>query len=450
MYVKKFFRKFVLVMLVANAHWMMASGQTQTIRLACSEGNECAELTFKVVGEGSVHVDWGKGSVGDYDNGILAGKCQGDTVTITMPSTVTGFDCEGFCISWLDVSGAPNLMALNCADNNLEALNVDDLPLLDELRCSDNMIAVLSTAANSRLRYLDCGNNIIEALDLSGNPLLEVLNCSGNRIGQLNVEHNDALRGLWSTDANISRLDLSLCRKISSVVLSYGNLQSLTFSSPSELQDLWVNNNHLTTLDLKGTNALFTADLSDNELESLDLRDYSSKTKIDYMNCSNNRLAFKYFYPESKVNNYVCGVQKHVNCVSDSIIYNELIEFSDLVVNVAGIKSGVITVFDAATDTELEKGNNTKDYQYIIGRVRFWHEIDSAYMVITSAKYPDLEIYTNQFTVYDPEAVGVIGIENNPQTSSLNPQNLYDLQGRRVAIPQRNTIYIRNGKKIMY
>ena len=187
MYMKKFFRKFVLVMLVANAHWMMASGQTQTIRLACSEGSECAELTFKVVGEGSVHVDWGKGSVGDYDNGILAGKCQGDTVTITMPSTVTGFDCEGFCISWLDVSGAPNLLALNCADNNLEALNVDDLPLLDELRCSDNMIAVLSTAANSRLRYLDCGNNIIEALDLSGNPLLEVLNCSGNRIAQLNV-----------------------------------------------------------------------------------------------------------------------------------------------------------------------------------------------------------------------------------------------------------------------
>ena len=187
----KFFRKFALVALMVNAQWLMVNGQTQTIRLACSEGSECAELTFRVVGEGAVHVDWGKGSVGDYDNGTLSGKCTGDTVVITMPSTVTGFDCEGLCISWLDVSGAPNLVALNCADNKLEALNVDGLPLLDELRCSDNMIAALSTAANPRLRYLDCGNNIIESLDLSGNQRLEVLNCSGNRIGKLNVDHND-------------------------------------------------------------------------------------------------------------------------------------------------------------------------------------------------------------------------------------------------------------------
>jgi len=446
----KFFRKFALVALMVNAQWLMVNGQTQTIRLACSEGSECAELTFRVVGEGTVHVDWGKGSVGDYDNGTLSGKCTGDTVVITMPSTVTGFDCEGLCISWLDVSGAPNLVALNCADNKLEALNVDGLPLLDELRCSDNMIAALSTAANPCLRYLDCGNNIIESLDVSGNQRLEVLNCSGNRIGKLNVDHNDALLGLWSTDANISSLDLSLCRGISSVVLSHGNLQSLTLRFPSELQDLWVDNNHLTTLDLKGTDALVTANLSDNELESLDLRNYSTKTKIDYMNCSNNRLAFSYFYPETKVTNYVCGVQKPVNCVSDSIIYNELIEFSDVIVNAAGIKSGVITVYDAATDTELEKGNNTKDYQYLIGRVRFWHEIDSAYMVITSAKYPDLEIVTNNFTVYDPEAVGIVEVENDSQTSNLKPQTFYDLQGRKVAVPQRNTIYIRNGKKVVY
>ena len=43
----KFFRKFALVALMVNAQWLMVNGQTQTIRLACSEGSECAELTFE-------------------------------------------------------------------------------------------------------------------------------------------------------------------------------------------------------------------------------------------------------------------------------------------------------------------------------------------------------------------------------------------------------------------
>ena len=442
----------LLTALIANSQWGAAgvsvNGQSQTIRLACAEGNECAELTFKVVGSGSVHVDWGKGSVGDYDNGILAGKCQGDTVVITMPTTVTGFDCEGFCISWLDVSGAPQLVALNCADNRLEELYVDGLPLLDELKCNDNQIGVLNTSGNARLRYLDCANNQLETLDLSDNPLLEVVNCSGNRINRLPLKANDALQGFWGADNGMTTLDLSLCRNISSVVVNYGPLESISFSYPTKLQDLWVNNNRLTTLNLRGTDALYSANVSNNALESLDIKGFSNRTKINYFDCSNNRLPFSSFFPDTKVVNYICGVQEPVDCGYDSLVINELTDFAPLITNSAGSKIGIIRVFDAASDAELQKGGNTADYQYLIGRVRFWHEMDSIYMVITASKYPDLEIRTNTFTVYDPEAVGIKSYEISQ--SPLDNETFFDLQGRRVLNPRKGSIYIVNGKKIAY
>ncbi|MBO4730792.1 MAG: hypothetical protein J5593_04890 [Bacteroidaceae bacterium] len=424
-----------------------AVAQTQVIRLF-SGGDKCAELTFKVTGEGTVHVDWGNGVEGDYSNGMLAGKCSTDTVTITMPATITGFDCEGYCIKWLDVSGAPNLVSLNCADNRLVALNVDELAQLDELNCSGNEIDKLSTTHNGQLRYLDCAENFIDALDVSANPLLEVLSCSGNRLTSLNVGQNNALRGLWAAYNAVGSVDLSLCPDINSVMLSHCALRSVGMNAPAALQDLWLDNNTLTTLDLKGTNALVTANVSNNTLESLDLRNFSTKTTIYLFDCSNNSLPFSSFYPDAKVEHYVCGLQQNIWCGYDSLVIGELTDFAELVTNAGGTRSGVLTAYDASTDDELLKGSTGSDYQYLIGRVRFWHEIDSVYFTVTASKYPDLEIRTNSFVVYDPEATGIHDSMLNSQCPILNDQ-CYDLSGRQLSSPPKNQIYIRNRKKVL-
>ena len=426
-----------------------AVAQTQVIRLF-SGGDKCAELTFRVSGEGTVHVDWGSGVESDYSNGILTGKCSTDTVTITMPATITGFNCEGYCIKWLDVNGAPNLVSLNCADNRLTALNVDKLTMLDELNCSGNEIDQLSTANNGRLRYLDCANNFIGTLNLSGNPLLEVLSCSDNRLTALDVKHNDALRGLWCADNSLGSVDLGICRAINSVVMSSCNLRSVGMNAPAALQDLWLNNNDLTTLDLKGTDALVTANVSNNRLESLDLRNISGKTKIFLFDCSNNHVPFSSFFPETKVENYACGLQEGIWCGYDSLVINELTDFAELLTNSSGARGGVLTAYDASTDEVLQKGSTGADYQYLIGRVRFWHEIDSVYFVVTAAKYPDLEIRTNSFVVYDPEATGIHDSMLKFQSPMLDVK-CYDLYGRRISTPYKGGrgIYIINGKKII-
>ena len=42
----------------------------------------------------------------------------------------------------------------------------------------------------------------------------------------------------------------------------------------------------------------------------------------------------------------------------------------------------------------------------------------------------------------------ITGIAEKPQTSNLKSQTIYDLQGRRIATPQKRGIYIINGKKV--
>ena len=221
--------------------------------------------------------------------------------------------------------------------------------------------------------------------------------------------------------------------------------------APAALQDLWLDNNLLTTLDLKGTNALVTANISNNTLESLDLRNFSSKTKIYLFDCSNNSLPFSSFYPDTKVEHYVCGLQQTIWCGYDSLVIEELTDFAELVTNAGGTRSGVLTAYDATTGDELLKGSTGSDYQYLIGRVRFWHEIDSVYFVVTATKYPDLEIRTNSFVVYDPEATAIHDSMVNGQWSMVNGQ-CFDLFGRKIKSQTSNLkpqIYIVNGKKIL-
>lgn len=423
--------------------------QTQTVRLysAAAEGSD---LTLRVTGEGTVHVRWADGVENDYTGDTLSGKCYADTITITMPQTVTGLDCEGTGLSWIDVSGAPALTSLNCADNSLAVLNTDSLTLLDELRCSGNKLQSLVTTGNAKLRYLDCADNQIASLDLSANPLLEGLIISGNPLQSLDVSHNDALRGLWNTNSQISALDLSLCRNLNTVVASNGQLQSIQLGPANNLRDLWLDHNSLTTLDLKGTDSLVNADLSDNELESLDLTDYSTSTKIAYLNCSNNHLPLASFLPYNKVSTYVGGEQDNVDCGFDSLAINVQTDVASLITNVGNARVGILSAYNAATGEELAKGGTGSDYQYIMGRVRFHHEIDSVYFVITSNRYTDLQIRTKAFVVYDPDATAIHSATVNPASNGAKDSPIYDLQGRRVATPQRGQIYIQNGRKIIY
>jgi hypothetical protein len=406
--------------------YIPAMAQTQTIRLFCA-GGECAGLTFNLSGAGTVYVDWGDGEVVDYHGDIITGKCHEDTIVVTLPETITGFDCSGLCISWIDVSAAPLLVTLNCADNELEALDVDSLELLQELDCSGNQLATLSVAKNPALRYLDCSENQLTALDINQNAELQVLSCSENQLQSLSLGDNSKLSALWGSENMFGTLDLTVNPELTSVVLTNCGLRTLELQDVTKLQDLWIDGNALSSLNLKGADVIFSANVSNNRLESIDVEGYTVKTQTYLFDCTGNRLPFSSFYSATKVKNYVCGVQEPVDCGFDSLEIEVMKDFSPFITNAGKAKLGVLVVKDAQTDVELEKGTSDKDYQFLSGRLRFWHAVDSVYLVVTSSKYPDLEIRSNRFVVFDPK-VGIHSVASSDGLQVMPGQGVLTLR----------------------
>lgn len=381
---------------------------TQAIRLAAPKGSNLS-LTFG--GTGQVTVDWGNGAQ-TYRVGTVTGTTSSDTIVVTFPARVTTFDCSGQGVTWIDGSKAPELLVLNCSCNKLKALSVGRMKALEELNCSDNELTELSLTSNTALRYLDCSDNQLESLSLSRNTELQVLGCSRNKLPSLTLNGNKNLRGVWVDDnIIIGTLSMPGHSKLSSVNVSNNSMERLTINPTEDLKDLWADNNQLTTLNLGTATDMKTINLSNNRLMSLTL---ASVAGLDVLmaDFSNNMLGLQYFYPADKVKNYVCGLQAPVDFGMDTVLVDHMVDFSEFIKNSGGSKVGTITLFDATTNTELVKGSNadTGDYLILSGRVRFWHPKESVYAVVTSTKYPGLEIHSNNFVVYDPDATGIHGL----------------------------------------
>ena len=378
---------------------------TQTIRLAAPKGSQ---LTLTFGGTGKVTVDWGDGAQA-YTPGTVNGTTQTDTVVVTITQRVTSFDCSGQGITWLDANGATDLLVLNCAQNKLTELKVNKMAGLQELNCSDNQLTELGLASNTALRYLDCSDNQLTELTLTRNTELQVLGCSRNRLPTLAINLNKDLRGLWADDNYlIGTLGMPMHEKMTSVILSNNGMERLNILPTEALTDLWVDHNELTTLNLGTTTGMKTINLSDNQLKSLVINSVAGMDM--YMaDFSHNKLGFQYFLPSDKVANYVCGLQAPVDFGIDTVQVNDMVDFSEFLKNAGGSKVGTITLYNAATGEPLVKGTDptATDYQILSGRARFWHGIDSVYGIVTSTRYPTLEIRSNAFTVYDPDATGI-------------------------------------------
>ena len=80
-----------------------------------------------------------------------------------------------------------NLTHLHCENNQLTALNVQDLSKLQELWCSDNQLAVLNMKGLAALRWLGCDNNQLTTLNVQGMVLLQWLGCNNNPLMDLNL-----------------------------------------------------------------------------------------------------------------------------------------------------------------------------------------------------------------------------------------------------------------------
>lgn len=98
---------------------------------------------------------------------------------------VTGWNGESLTVKFSEgetVKVYGDAKVIQVLYSQLSAIDVTNLPNLEELNVALNDLTSLDVSKNSKLETLSCEMNLLTSLDLSGCPALDFLNCYGNQI----------------------------------------------------------------------------------------------------------------------------------------------------------------------------------------------------------------------------------------------------------------------------
>lgn len=183
-------------------------------------------------------------------------------------NAVTSMDLRKQGIRQLDgLEYFRNLESLNCSENDLTALVLEDLPALTSLTCNENAS--------------------LETLDLRGTPALEHLYCFHSALSELDLQDVPALTYLVWGGSPLQELDLSNSPELEVLHVLGGDLTSADLSHNPKLDMLLWNHTRIETLDLSNQTELTYLNCTDNQLTSLDL---SVNSKLETLYAGKNRL----------------------------------------------------------------------------------------------------------------------------------------------------------------
>lgn len=265
-------------------------------------------LTFELETNSTVMVDWGDGKPQDMGNkSMISGKLLGSKVRIY--GEITSFNCESTKAQTLDLSGAPlleeiycannqldrlsfahnpNLKMIDCEKNRLTQINVTMLEKLEKLLCSENQLASIDLTKNKKLKRLMATDNRISQLNLANNPLLNILNCSGNSLSQLHLQANELLVQLIAGNNQLESIDLGTCTELERVVLKNNRLATIDLSKNTSLQFMDLSNNQLHEVKLEAMKHLTECILYNNQLTTFDPEKMPSVMRL---NLGSNKIA---------------------------------------------------------------------------------------------------------------------------------------------------------------
>ena len=132
-------------------------------------------------------------------NGMGNGIANDDYVTTANINTVTSLNVSTNSIA--DLTGIEDFTALTyleCFNNQLTTLDVNQNTALTDLLCFNNQLTTLDVSQNTALTTLGCFNNQLTTLDVSQNTALTTLGCWNNELTTLDVRNGNNI----SMDSN--------------------------------------------------------------------------------------------------------------------------------------------------------------------------------------------------------------------------------------------------------
>lgn len=180
-----------------------------------------------------------------------------------------------------------NLFFLNCNNNKLTSLNLNNLLNLNYLRCNGNLLTSLDVRSLKNLYLLNCTDNQLTSLKIEGLSQLNELECYRNKLTTLNLTGLTNLTKFQCSDNQINELYLSELTSLQSLLCAGNKLTSLNLNGLALLEYLVCDNNLLTSLNVSGFSNLRSLSCSSNLLTSFNI---SNSPNISYLECGYNQL----------------------------------------------------------------------------------------------------------------------------------------------------------------
>ena len=256
------------------------------------------------------------------------------SISLSEANEITEIDCSGLGIrSIAEIKNFPNLISLNCSNNQISELNVNkntslqtlscygnDLQLLDFSNCKNlttiyllengkNVILnnsgiegsytmtidqspysnLIVSFANTKILQLDCTNNeSLQSIDISKNDQLAIMRIESNPLLEiLDVTKNSRLEILYCVNNMLTGLDVSKNPILTILDCSQNDITELDVTNNPQLSLLNCSSNQIELLDLSQNTLLQTLNCHNNKITNLDI---TANQQLEKLNCNNNLL----------------------------------------------------------------------------------------------------------------------------------------------------------------
>ena len=172
----------------------------------------------------------------------IEGKNLTDISGIEYFTNLTSLDCSNNQLTALPVENLTQLTNLRCNNNQLTALPVEKLTKLTELSCSYNQLTELPVGNLTELTVLNCDNNQLTALPVENLTLLEQLNCGTNLLAELDIEKLTQLKNLYCGDNQLTALSVGSLTNLAVLNCHDNHLTELDITSVTSLNSLYCGN----------------------------------------------------------------------------------------------------------------------------------------------------------------------------------------------------------------
>lgn len=257
------------------------------------------------------------------------------SISLSEANEITEIDCSGLGIrSIAEIKNFPNLISLNCSNNQISELNVNkntslqtlscygnDLHLFDFSNCQDlttiylldedkNVITDNDSSiagsyaitieqspytnlslsfANTKVLQFGCFNNqFMQSIDVNKTDQLAIIRIDNNpSLTELNVTQISRLEILYCVNNMLTGLDVSKNPMLKVLDCSQNDITELDVTNNPQLSLLNCSSNQIELLDLSQNTLLQTLNCHNNKITNLDI---TANQQLEKLNCNNNLL----------------------------------------------------------------------------------------------------------------------------------------------------------------